>query len=197
MSIRVATYALMHRFGAAHRSRLLAVLPELICTAGLLAMIADTATGAGSRADLALSDIVIAVWGIFVVVYALRIWSASAAPKPYAASAARRAVQLHAVGRRFDRSLGRALASGGLALWPAATRRAAIHQSSGRSSTSSDPAACHCSCACCGARCRRWSPSWRCSSSCCWSRRPLPICSSARYSRRPFAASRTPSGGRS
>jgi voltage-gated potassium channel len=88
MSIRVATYALMHRFGAAHRSRLLAVLPELICTAGLLAMIADTATGAGSRADLALSDIVIAVWGIFVVVYALRIWSATAAPKPYAASAA-------------------------------------------------------------------------------------------------------------
>ena len=55
MSIRVATYALMHRRGAAHRSRLLAVLPELICTAGLLAMIADTATDAGSRADLALS----------------------------------------------------------------------------------------------------------------------------------------------
>jgi len=57
MSSRAAVYRLIHRRGAARASRLLAVLPALICTAGLLAMIADTATGAGSRANIFLSGI--------------------------------------------------------------------------------------------------------------------------------------------
>jgi voltage-gated potassium channel len=88
MSSRAAIYRLMHRLGGGHTSRLGAVLPELICTTGLLAMIANTATGAGSRADLVLSGIVTAVWGLFVAAYALRIWSAPEAPEQLADSAA-------------------------------------------------------------------------------------------------------------
>jgi len=87
MSSRAAIFRLTHRRGAARASRLLAVLPVLICTAGLLAMIANTATGAGSRADLVLSGIVTAVWGLFVAVYVLRIWSAPEAPNQHAVSA--------------------------------------------------------------------------------------------------------------
>ena len=86
MSSRAAVYRLIHRRGAARASRLLAVLPALICTAGLLAMIADTATGAGSRANIFLSGIVIAVWSLFVAVYALRVWSAPEAAEQQAAS---------------------------------------------------------------------------------------------------------------
>jgi len=88
MSSRAAIYGLMHGHGAAHGSRLLAVLPHAICTAGLLAMIAHTGIGAGSRADLVLSGIVTAVWGLFVAAYALRIWAAPEAPEQRAASAA-------------------------------------------------------------------------------------------------------------
>ena len=87
MSIRVKIYALMHRRGAAHRSRLRAALPELICTVGLLAMIADTATVAGSGIDLVLEGIVITVWGIYTGVYALLVWSAPEAPLRRAGSA--------------------------------------------------------------------------------------------------------------
>jgi voltage-gated potassium channel len=78
---RAAIYRLTHRRGDARASRLHAVLPWLVCTAGLLAMIADTLTSAGSTADLALSGIVWVVWGLFVAAYALRIWSAADAPK--------------------------------------------------------------------------------------------------------------------
>ena len=58
MLSRAAIYRLVHRRGAAQESQLLAVLPDLICTAGLLAVIADTGIGARSRADLVLSGIV-------------------------------------------------------------------------------------------------------------------------------------------
>ena len=47
-------------------------------------MIADTLTSAGSPADLVLSGIVVAVWGLFVAAYVLRIWSAPEAPKQHA-----------------------------------------------------------------------------------------------------------------
>ena len=87
MSLRAAAYELMHRSGAFRRSRLLALLPELICTAGLLAMIADTASRPGSPADLVLSGIVTAVWGFFVAAYVLRIWSAPEGSDPQAARA--------------------------------------------------------------------------------------------------------------
>ena len=46
-----------------------------------MAMIADTLTSAGSRTDLVLSGIVMAVWCLFVAAYVLRIWSAPEAPK--------------------------------------------------------------------------------------------------------------------
>jgi voltage-gated potassium channel len=89
MSMRAAAYGLMRWLGGAHGSPLLAVVPDLICAAGLLAMIADTATAVGSRADVVLSGIVTAVWGCFVAAYALRIWSAPEAPEQHAASATR------------------------------------------------------------------------------------------------------------
>jgi len=100
MSSRAAIYGLMHGHGAAHGSRLLAVLPHAICTAGLLAMIAHTGIGAGSQADLVLSGIVTAVWGLFVAAYALRIWTAPEAREQRAASAvgARVAYMLSASG---------------------------------------------------------------------------------------------------
>jgi len=104
MSTRAAIYRLMRRRGAAHGSRLLAFLPELICTAGLLAMIANTAAHAGSWADLVLSGIVTAVWGFFVAVYAWRIWSAPNALEQHAA---------YAAGARLDYLLS---ASGGIDL---------------------------------------------------------------------------------
>jgi voltage-gated potassium channel len=88
MSARPSIDGLMHRRGAAHGSRLLAFLPKLICTAGLLAMIANTGTDAGSRADLVLSGIVTAVWIFFVATFALNIWSAPDAPAHHAASSA-------------------------------------------------------------------------------------------------------------
>lgn len=87
MSTRAAIYGLMRPRGAAHGSRLLAVLPELIATAGLLAMIANTWTDNGSRADLLLSGIVTSVWGLFVAYYALRIWSAPEAAERQTVSA--------------------------------------------------------------------------------------------------------------
>jgi len=89
MLSRAAIYRLVHRRGAAQESRFLAVLPDLICTAGLLAVIADTGIGARSRADLVLSGIVTAVWCLFVAAYALRIWSAPEASGERVASAAR------------------------------------------------------------------------------------------------------------
>jgi voltage-gated potassium channel len=88
MSSRAAIYRLMHRRGTAPASRWLAVLPGVICTAGLLAMIANTASRAGSWVDLLLSGIVTVVWGLFVAAYALRIWSAPEAPEQHARSAA-------------------------------------------------------------------------------------------------------------
>ena len=87
MSTRAEIYGLMRPRGAAHGSRLLAVLPELIATAGLLAMIANTGTDIGSRADLLLSGIVTSVWGLFVANYALRIWSSPEATERRAVSA--------------------------------------------------------------------------------------------------------------
>jgi voltage-gated potassium channel len=87
MSSRAAIYALMHEGGAAQTSRLRAVLPAALCTVGLLAMIANTAAHAGSRADLVLSGIITAVWGLFVAAYALRIWSAPEAPEQHGGSA--------------------------------------------------------------------------------------------------------------
>ena len=90
MSSRAAIYRLTHPRPAAHGSPLLAILPELICTAGLLAMIADTAASAGSRADLFLSGIVTTVWGLFVAVYVLRIWSAPEAAARHASAAGAR-----------------------------------------------------------------------------------------------------------
>jgi voltage-gated potassium channel len=88
MTSRAAIYGLMHGPGAAHGSPLLAVLPHAICTAGLLAVIAHTGIEAGSRADLILSGIVAAVWGLYVAAYALQIWLAPEAPGQRAASAA-------------------------------------------------------------------------------------------------------------
>jgi voltage-gated potassium channel len=87
MSSRAAIYGLMHERGSAHTSRLLALLPVVVCTLGLLAMIANTASHAGSRADLVLSGIVTAVWCLFVAAYALRIWSAPEAPEQHGRSA--------------------------------------------------------------------------------------------------------------
>jgi voltage-gated potassium channel len=69
-------YRLMRRRGAVLGAWLAAALPEILCTAGLLAMIANTEARAGSRADLVLSAIVTAVWIYFVAVYVYRIWSA-------------------------------------------------------------------------------------------------------------------------
>jgi voltage-gated potassium channel len=119
MSARAAIYRLMHPRVGARGSRLLAVLPELICTAGLLAMIVDTGTPAGSRADLVLSGIVMAVWGFFVAVYALRIWSAPEAPAQHAtgAAGARRAYMLSARGW-IDLMAALALPAGWLAGLP-------------------------------------------------------------------------------
>jgi voltage-gated potassium channel len=89
MTLRAATYELMRPGGASLQSRLRALLPNLVCTVGLLAIIADTASRAGSRADHLLSGIVTAVWGYYVAVYALRIWSAPEAPELQAAGAGR------------------------------------------------------------------------------------------------------------
>jgi voltage-gated potassium channel len=74
-------YRLMRRRGAALGARLVAVLPEIICTAGLLAMIANTEATVGSRAGLGLSGIVLAVWAYFVAAYLYRIWSAPKSPE--------------------------------------------------------------------------------------------------------------------
>src|SRR5512140_985683 len=81
MPTRAAFYRLTRRRGAALGARLRALLPELICTAGLLAMIANTEARAGSRADLVLSGIVTAVWAYFVATYVFRIWSAPKSPE--------------------------------------------------------------------------------------------------------------------
>jgi len=88
MSARAAIHALMHESGPAHTSRLRAVLPQMVCTAGLLAMIANTASRAGSRTEFVLSAIVTVVWGLFVAAYVLRIWSAPEAPEQHGRSAA-------------------------------------------------------------------------------------------------------------
>ena len=87
MSTRAAIYGLMRPRGAARGSQLLTVLPELIATAGLVAMIANTGTDIGSRADLLLSGIVTLVWGLFVANYALRIWSSPEGKERRAVSA--------------------------------------------------------------------------------------------------------------
>jgi voltage-gated potassium channel len=84
-----AIYRLMRRRGAALWARLAVALPEVICTAGLLAMIANTEATAGSYADRALSGIVVAVWAFFVAVYAWRIWSAPKSREYHAGSATR------------------------------------------------------------------------------------------------------------
>jgi voltage-gated potassium channel len=89
MSARAAIVALIHRRNTARGLRLLAFLPGLICAAGLLAMIADTATRAGSSADVVLSCIVAAVWGFFVVAYAVHIWLAPEERSHRATSAGR------------------------------------------------------------------------------------------------------------
>ena len=88
MSSRTAIYALMHGRGATSGSRLLAVVPHAVCTAGLLAVIANTGIDAGSRADLVLSGIVTAVWGLYCATYVLQIWLAPEAPGQRAASVA-------------------------------------------------------------------------------------------------------------
>jgi voltage-gated potassium channel len=74
---------------ATRGSRLLALMPNLLCTAGLLAVIADTAVAAGSRADGILTEIVVAVWCFFVAVYVLRLWWAPNAPGMHAGSIVR------------------------------------------------------------------------------------------------------------
>jgi len=90
----------MHRPGGPHRSRLPVILPELVSTAGIMAMIADTGTRPGSAADLVLSGIVTGVWCLFVAGYALQIWSAPEAPELHGVSAwrARRDYMLSASG---------------------------------------------------------------------------------------------------
>ena len=88
-----AMYRLMRRRGAALGARLVDVLPEVVCTAGLLAMIANTEATVGSRADLGLSGIVLAVWAYFVAAYFYRIWSAPKSPEWNAG---------HAAGARLD-----------------------------------------------------------------------------------------------
>jgi voltage-gated potassium channel len=88
MSSRTAIHALMHGLGATARSRLLAVVPHIICTAGLLAVMVHTGIAAGSRADLVLSGIVTTVWGLYCAAYALQIWLAPEAPGHRAASVA-------------------------------------------------------------------------------------------------------------
>lgn len=88
MSARAAIHALMHESGPAHTSRLRAVLPQAVCTAGLLAMIANTASRAGSRTEFVLSAIVTVVWGLFVAAYVLRIWSAPEAREQHGRSSA-------------------------------------------------------------------------------------------------------------
>ena len=87
MSTRAAIHEFMHRRGAVQGS-LITLLPELIGTVGLLAMIANTGTDIGSRADLLLSGIVTSVCGFFVVNYALRIWSSPEVTDGHAVSAA-------------------------------------------------------------------------------------------------------------
>jgi voltage-gated potassium channel len=86
---RDAIYLMMHPRGVTHGSRLRRVLPHVICTIGLLAMIADTASRAGSRADFVLSGIVAAVWAFYFAALVMRIWTAPAAPEHRAASAVR------------------------------------------------------------------------------------------------------------
>ncbi len=81
MSSRTAIHALMHGRGATPASGLLAVVPHAVCTTGLLAVIVHTGSAAGSRADLVLSGIVTAVWGLYCVAYALQIWLAPEAPE--------------------------------------------------------------------------------------------------------------------
>ncbi len=88
-----AMYRLMRRRGAALGARLVAALPEIVCTAGLLAMIANTEATVGSRAELGLSGIVLAVWVFFVGSYVYRIWSAPKSPEWRLG---------HAVGARLD-----------------------------------------------------------------------------------------------
>ena len=88
MSRRAAIHALMHGSGGTPRSQLLAVVPHAFCTMGLLAVIVRTGVDAGSRADLVLSGIVTAVWGLYCAAYALQIWSAPEAPGQGALSAA-------------------------------------------------------------------------------------------------------------
>ena len=88
MSSRTAIQALMHGLGATPRSRLLAVVPHVICTMGLLAVMVHTGIDAGSRADLVLSGIVTTVWGFYCAAYALQIWLAPEAPGQRAASMA-------------------------------------------------------------------------------------------------------------
>jgi len=100
MSRRAAFPGLMRARGAAQGSRLVAALPEWVTTVGLLAMIANTGTDAGSRSDLLLSGTVTAAWGFFVASYALRIWSApkAAARRGVSAAGARRRYVLSASG---------------------------------------------------------------------------------------------------
>ena len=88
MSSRTAIQALMHGLGATPRSRLLAIVPHVICTTGLLAVMVHTGIDAGSRADLVLSGIVTTVWGFYCAAYALQIWLAPEAPGQRAASMA-------------------------------------------------------------------------------------------------------------
>src|SRR5512144_364225 len=73
---RRAVYGMIRRRRGTRGLRPFRVLPDVVCAAGLAAMVADTATRAGSRGDLVLCGIVTAAWGYFVAAYGLRIWLA-------------------------------------------------------------------------------------------------------------------------
>ena len=76
MPSRVTISDWLHGRSATRGAARLAMVPNLICTVGLLAVIADTAVAVGSRADFILSEVVVAVWCFFAAVYVLRLWAA-------------------------------------------------------------------------------------------------------------------------
>ena len=89
VSARRAVHGVIRRSRGRAGGRAFRVLPEAICAAGLAAVIADTAMGAGSRGDLVLRGIVAAAWVFFVATYALRVWLAPEELKYFERAAAR------------------------------------------------------------------------------------------------------------
>jgi voltage-gated potassium channel len=88
LPIRATLHRWMHRRGPANGSRLFDLLSNSVCTAGLVAMIANTGTRVGSQADVVLSGIVFAAWAFFAATWAWRLVSAPGAPAHRGASGA-------------------------------------------------------------------------------------------------------------